>query len=59
MMRYIHRYALEIQPHGRGESLELAPLVLNFFRAKPNVVKRHCSLDEEIFDQQKGDFSSL
>ena len=33
--------------------------MLDFFRAKPNVVKRHCSQDEEIINQQKGDLSSF
>jgi hypothetical protein len=58
-MRYIHHYILKTQQHGRGDSLELGPLVSDFFRAKPNVVKRHCSLGEKIINQQKGDFSSL
>src|SRR5690242_21440984 len=58
-MRYIHHCILKTQPHGRGDSLELGPSCLDFFRAKPNVVKRHCSLDEEIINQQMSDFSSL
>jgi hypothetical protein len=51
MMRYIHHYTLKIQPHGCRDSLKLASLVLDFFRAKPNVVKHHCFLDEKIVDQ--------
>jgi hypothetical protein len=58
-MRYIHHYILKTQQHGRGDSLEPGILVLDFFRATPNVVKRHCFLDEEIINQQTGDLSSL
>jgi hypothetical protein len=58
-MRYIHHYILKTQQHGRGDSLEPRILASDFFLAKPNVVKRHCFLDEEIINQQTGDFSSL
>src|SRR5438477_1489209 len=58
-MRYIHHYILKTQPDGRGDSLESGALVLDFFQARPNIVKRHCSLYEKIINQQTGDLSSL